>query len=342
MSTTESKNILSTPQLLQLEDKRFYVYIYYNPLKDNEEFYVGFGGDPERFREHVKEAKRLMRKHRSNKWIKENCDNSHKLFTIIKILKAGLEPTITKVLENLTKQEAINEEIRLIAYHGRSDKELGPLTNMTDGGEGNIRNAEDLTGRTFNNLTILKFAEKGKKGKYKWLCRCTCGNEKIILGASLKSGNTKSCGCLQKEKVRKRSTKHGLSETKEYSNWYSMINKCNNPTNNQYKDYGDIGIIVCERWLESFETFLEDVGKRPTDKHILDRIDKIGDFEPNNCKWATRKERANNRRYNKYITIGNERKSIIEWCEISKTKRSTITNRLIRNWSPEEAVFGRL
>lgn len=118
------------------EKSDYYVYGYKNPLKQNEEFYIGMSGDPKRWVYHLNEAKEIFAQNKSQKWIRENCENPHKTRTIIKILRAGLEPNIVKVLENTNKQSAIDEEIRLIAHHGRADLGLGTLTNLTDGGEG--------------------------------------------------------------------------------------------------------------------------------------------------------------------------------------------------------------
>lgn len=117
-------------------DKSHQIYIYYNPLKNNQEFYVGETGTDYRWLFHLKEAEKFIRQNRSNKWIEENADNPHKTRTIMKILRAGLEPKIEKVLEGVDEQTAKAEEIRLIALYGRADLGLGPLTNMTDGGDG--------------------------------------------------------------------------------------------------------------------------------------------------------------------------------------------------------------
>lgn len=113
-----------------------HVYILYDPRKNNQEFYIGVSRDEKRRFKHLEEAKRLINQDKSQNWIMENCDNPHKTRTIMKILRAGLEPKIEKVMENVDEQTAKAEEIRLIAHHGRADKGLGPLTNMTDGGDG--------------------------------------------------------------------------------------------------------------------------------------------------------------------------------------------------------------
>lgn len=127
--------------------------------------------------------------------------------------------------------------------------------------------------------------------RVKWNCICDCGNFKIVSGCKLKSGNTKSCGCLQRES---RIT-HGRSSTKLYKSWSVMINRCINPNCPSYPDYGGRGITVCDRWKYSFENFLEDMGERP-EGMSLDRKDNDGNYEPSNCRWATGTQQEFNKR----------------------------------------------
>lgn len=156
----------------------------------------------------------------------------------------------------------------------------------------------DLTGQRFNRLVVIEFVEKRGLNAY-WKCVCDCGIVKTLRGSNIKSGHTKSCGCLHKEVVIKALTKHGHNTRKRtsptYSTRYAMINRCSNPKANKYKYYGGRGITVCDRWLESFENFLEDMGERPPGTTI-DRIDNDGNYEPSNCCWATPKQQVQNRR----------------------------------------------
>jgi len=194
---------------------------------------------------------------------------------------------------------------------------------------------KNLSGQKFSRLFITSFSHK-KNGRIYFNCQCDCGKSAIVNSCNLKSGKTKSCGCLSVEKSVFRSTKHGCNKrggrTSEYRSWCSMRNRCNNTTNDGYPDYGGRGIIVCDRWINSFENFLEDMGEKPTPKHSIDRIDNNGNYEPSNCRWATRKEQMNNKRSNVLILYNEELLNIAQWSERFNLSRDVIEYRLKANW----------
>lgn len=151
----------------------------------------------------------------------------------------------------------------------------------------------NITGMLFGKLTVIKESYKDKNYNYYWLCVCSCGNQAVVRKSSLISGHTTSCGCNVTY-----NRKHMQSHSSEYKAWNQMIQRCTNPKNKHYKDYGGRGIMVCDRWLYNALNFLEDMGDKPTPNHSLDRINNDGNYDPSNCKWSTPKEQANNtRRY---------------------------------------------
>jgi len=132
---------------------------------------------------------------------------------------------------------------------------------------------------------------------------------------------------------------HGMSETPEYRAWGDMKDRCFNPNHKQYSDYGGRGITICDRWLNSSQNFLADMGTKPSPKHSLDRIDNNADYSPKNCRWATKAEQQNNTRYNRLITIGCVTLTIAQWTEKKGYGKNVIYNRLKAGWSEYRAVM---
>lgn len=165
----------------------------------------------------------------------------------------------------------------------------------------------NLEGMKFGRLTVLEFESVRNKNSY-FHCVCECGKRIVAAGNSLKTGNTKSCGCSKGELISQTHKKHGHasnhSTSPEYRAWNHMIARCENQNIYNYCDYGGRGIKVCERWRHSFENFLEDMGERPTSSHSLDRIDVNGNYEPSNCRWADSMLQAFNKRLPKNNTTG--------------------------------------
>lgn len=190
----------------------------------------------------------------------------------------------------------------------------------------------DLVGMTFGRLTVIENMGLNWQGTYMWKCRCECGNESIIKTGSLK-GTTRSCGCLVSDANIKRFTTHGHTAFKghnssEYNSWSNMKARCYKPSTIRFENYGGRGITVCDRWKNSFENFLEDMGLKPTPKHSIDRIDVNGNYEPNNCRWATTKQQACNTRRNRHITYNGETKLLVEWAKELNVGYMTLTHHL--------------
>jgi hypothetical protein len=153
-----------------------------------------------------------------------------------------------------------------------------------------------LIGNRFGRLLVqAELAVRSNDRRIRYHCLCDCGNEYDVSGTQLRTGHVLSCGCYQKEVVRNLNLSHNKSNTPTYNSWCSMKSRCYNENNNKYKDYGGRGVIVCDRWITSFENFLKDMGEKPIGT-TLDCKDNDGNYEPSNCKWSTSVEQANNRR----------------------------------------------
>lgn len=201
--------------------------------------------------------------------------------------------------------------------------------------------AINIIGQRFGKLTVLERLKT--KGYFSYKCLCDCGNFVTVKRTgSLRSGNTKSCGCFKDELTLKRSTKHGhrtaIKTTSEYHAWVHIKQRCYNQKNNHFHCYGGRGITVCDRWLESFDNFLSDMGVKPSEKHSLDRYpDMNGNYEPGNCRWATDEQQARNKRNNVRIEFKGQSMVLTEWARFFRINHSSL--RLQLNKMPFDQVY---
>ena len=193
---------------------------------------------------------------------------------------------------------------------------------------------KNISGKRFGRWFVLHRSGRNKHQQALWLCRCDCGNESEVSANSLVMGNSLSCGCLHYDKV----STHGMSSTLEHRSWYRMISRCTKASNNRYDSYAGRGITVCERWM-LFENFLADMGECPGDGYSIERNDNNGSYAPGNCRWATDKEQARNRRSTFYVIFNGERRSLAEHAESCGVSYKTAWKRIrYYGWTPQQAL----
>lgn len=204
------------------------------------------------------------------------------------------------------------------------------------------RRIKDITGKKFNRWTVIRLGEMpvGYKSKSTfWLCRCDCGTERAVRRADLVSGKSYSCGCYNVDRAREAHTKHGENTrgdgpTKEYRTWARMLKRCENHNDKWYPSYGGNGITVCERWHD-FANFLADMGRAPSPLHSIDRIDNTLGYSPDNCRWATATEQANNKTNNHMIEYDNRIMTVAEFSHEIGIRAPVIYSRIYRGWTIE-------
>lgn len=201
----------------------------------------------------------------------------------------------------------------------------------------------DLTGKKFGKLTVIKRVGSDKYKNAIWLCRCDCGKETVKITSRLKSGYTKSCGCLTVQKLLERNTKHNQANTRLYKIYKGLLQRCYITSNPAYKNYGGRGIRICDEWVDKKSGFINFYNWAISNGYkgnlSIDRINNNGNYEPNNCRWATRKQQSNNRRNSHYITYNGETHTLKEWTEILNISYSMLSHRIQRNWDLEKALF---
>lgn len=204
-----------------------------------------------------------------------------------------------------------------------------------------------MLGERYGRATVLKEVVPSpflRRQERTFQCQCDCGNIFNATGINLRRGHTQSCGCLQRENTVKALSTHGAAsmhvqagKAKVYNLWLRIRQRCNNPQDKSYSNYGGRGISVCKEW-EDFETFFAYIGFPPSKDHSIDRIDNEGNYEPGNVRWATPKEQANNTRKNIYLTYKNKTQTLAQWAVELNLPYAAILARLRRGWPAQKAL----
>jgi len=203
------------------------------------------------------------------------------------------------------------------------------------------KRVKDLTNKVFGHFTVIGFAYIKESGSAYWDCRCSCGNKKTVVGSSLTYGASTNCGCVRNKKTVQRNYKHGQAKigfrTNEYMAWQGIKHRCYNKKDSHYYLYGGRGIIMCDRWKNSFLNFIQDMGNRPSGNYSIDRINNNGNYEPSNCMWATAKAQQNNKRTNRMILVDGNNMTITNCAIYFGVAFSTI-RRMINKIGEEETI----
>lgn len=194
------------------------------------------------------------------------------------------------------------------------------------------RKPQELISQRFGRLIVVSLNRKSY-----WNCLCDCGNSAIVRGNSLTMEVIKSCGCLRTESNKSRAKHNEWGKTKEYTTWSGIKDRCFNTNYKKYKDYGGRGITVCDRWIDSYDNFLKDMGRAPSQKHTIERENVNGNYEPSNCRWATMKEQQNNRRNNRMIEFNGLTMTLSQWCSKLNINYKRTQSRLNLGWSIEDS-----
>lgn len=197
----------------------------------------------------------------------------------------------------------------------------------------------ELKDQKFGMLTVIKQSEKkfANSRSILWDCSCECGNTTIVSGSNLKRGNTKSCGCVTKERIKNINSSHNLSNTNLYKTWKGIKTRCYNTKINHYERYGGRGIKVYEEWKNDFNSFYNwSMTNGYSDGLTIDRIDNNGNYGPNNCRWVDMKVQSNNTRTNRWVIYKEDTKTLAQWCEYLGLNNNMVSARLHRGWSIEK------
>lgn len=195
----------------------------------------------------------------------------------------------------------------------------------------------DITGLRFGRWTVSHRLPGSSKNSL-WRCICDCGNNGDIYANNLRRGLSTQCACCRYQAVAQKVSTHGMSKTREFRIWTGMLQRCSNPEVKSFSRYGGRGISVCDRWQQSFESFLADMGRCPGPRSSIDRIDNDGNYEPGNCRWATNEEQANNRRGNTTFVVDGEGVTLARLLGDTKVSRATYYSRVRRGIPPAIAA----
>jgi hypothetical protein len=198
--------------------------------------------------------------------------------------------------------------------------------------------AIEMLGGSFGRLVVVDVVDVPGRRAKGLLVECDCGTRKVVRANNVRSGATRSCGCLEREHREGHWKTHGLARVPEYTVWEGMIARCENPNGHRYADYGGRGITVCARWRADFGAFYADMGPRPSPTHQLDRVDNDRGYEPSNCRWATRHEQQNNMRNSRRVAHGGVTKTVAQWARATGLPYACLSTRLDRGWSVERAL----
>ena len=205
------------------------------------------------------------------------------------------------------------------------------------------RRIKDFTGKRVGKLTVVGFSHLDDANAARWLCQCDCGNTCLVTGGELsrkpRNVRPKSCGCSQMASVVETHSTHGMTGTPEYQAWHDMRSRCGNPNVREWKRYGARGIKVCDRWMDSFEAFLSDLGPRPSSKYSLERKDVNGPYEPDNCEWVLTRRQQWNRRDSIKVKYQGREMSLGELAFETGMSRFALRGRIVKNgMTAEQAV----
>ncbi len=200
----------------------------------------------------------------------------------------------------------------------------------------------DRTGDRYGRLVVTGLSariERRENGCYVrfWNCRCDCGNEVEVCSGNL-TGHTQSCGCFKAERIHEGTFKHGLIHTPEYWAWHAMQRRCYDKKDKGYKNYGARGIQVCDRWINSFNDFISDMGMKPHPRYSIERVDNDGNYEKSNCVWGTKLQQNRNRRNTRRLEHNGKNLTLQEWSDITGLDYFTLLRRVKIGWSAQAVI----